>query len=94
VAYTTIVQPSPVLEDIKLVWSDPAVQPHFALVLWGDGSFNIYNLGDSGGASHFWHRFSRHTKIKHIVVHVYLFNSRFFLGADLGGATASYQSLR
>jgi hypothetical protein len=93
VAYTVIVQPSPVLEDIKLVWSDPAVQPHFALVLWGDGRFNVYDLGDSGGVSHFRHRFSRHTKIKNVVVHVYLFNSRFCLGADLGGATASYQSL-
>jgi hypothetical protein len=90
VAYTTIVQPSPVLEDVALVWSDPAVQPHFALVRWGDGRFNIYSLGDGGGVAHFQHGFSRHTQIKNVVVHVYLCDAQFCLGALLGGASAAY----
>jgi uncharacterized membrane protein len=84
VAYPAIVQPSPVLEDIGLVFSDPVVQQHFELIFWGDGHFNLYDLGvGDSGVFHFQHRYSRHAKIKNVVVHVYLFDAQSFLGALL-----------
>jgi hypothetical protein len=94
-AFTVIMATSPVLEDVKLVFSDPTVEQHFALVNWGDGHFNVYDLGVSGGGFFsFRHRYSRHTNIKKVVVHVYLFDAHCFLGAQLGEASAAYHNPR
>jgi parallel beta-helix repeat protein len=90
-AFTVIVAPSPVLEDVALVFRDTMVTQHFALVNWGDGHFNVYDLGISGGGVFsFQHRYSRHTKIRKVVVHVYLFDAQLFLGALLGGESATF----